>query len=172
MISGRSIGVGINMLLSKYFKFDPLTEICCMLDLNESTFVKCVKGDRNFILGKVFRPPSANISLFFDKLNYVLNYISNLQCGEINICGDFNINLLDIDNNHTCNFIELISSKSCLPVISRPIRIDERSATLIDNVFISNPIIYNSVCLLSTISDRHSFFFQTEIADIEFNTKS
>ena len=154
-----SRGGGISMFINKYFKCDPLTEICCMLDFIECSFVKCVKGDRKFILGTVYRPPSANMSLFFDKLNYILNYISNLNHGELIICGDFNINLLNIDDNHTCNFIELMSSNSCLPVISRPTRIDERSATLIDNVFISNPINYNSGCILSTISDHHPIFF-------------
>ena len=105
-------------------------------------------------LGRAYRPPSANISLFLDKLNYILNYIPNLQRSEINICRDFNINLLDIDNIN-----EMMSSNSCLPVISRPTRIDERSVTLMDNVFICNSINYHSDCLLSTISDHHPIFF-------------
>ena len=84
-----------------------------------------------------------------NKLNYLLNYISNLQHGEINICGYFNINLLDIENYLACNIIELMSSNSCLPIISRLTRIDERSANF----------NYNSGCLLSTISDHHQTFF-------------
>ena len=110
-------------------------------------------------LGRAYRPPSANISLFLDKLNYILNYIPNLQRSEINICRDFNINLLDIDNSHTCNINELMSSNSCSPVISRPTGIDDRSANLIDNVFISNPINYNAGCLLFTIPDHYPTFF-------------
>ena len=118
-----------------------------------------MKGYLNFILGTVHRPPSANLSLSIDILNYVLNYASNLQRGEIIVYGDFNINLLDIDNSHTCNINELMSSNSCSPVISRPTGIDDRSANLIDNVFISNPINYNAGCLLFTIPDHYPTFF-------------
>ena len=44
MRSEGSRGGGISMVISQYFKCDPLTEICCMLDFIGCTFVKCVKG--------------------------------------------------------------------------------------------------------------------------------
>ena len=81
--SEGSRGGGISMFIGKYFKCGPLTEICCTLDLIECSSVKCVKSDRNFILAIVYEPPSANISLFFDSLKYILNYIWKLQSGEI-----------------------------------------------------------------------------------------
>ena len=74
------------------------------------------------------------------------------------------------DNNHTCNFIELMSSNLCLPVISRPTGIDERSAILIDNVLTSNSINYNSGCSLSTISDHHPIFFMQKYVTLNLIT--
>lgn len=50
--------------------------------------------------------------------------------------GYFNIELLKLDLNDNSNsFINLIFSSSFYPTISKPTRITESTATLIDNIF-------------------------------------
>ena len=53
--------------------------------------------------------------------------------------GDFNINLLKSEENqHVNDFLNQMFSSSFYPLISRPTRITNRSATLIDNIFVNN----------------------------------
>ena len=50
--------------------------------------------------------------------------------------GDFNINLLNEDvHTLTNDFLNIMSSNSLYPSITKPTRITSNSATLIDNIF-------------------------------------
>ena len=54
---------------------------------------------------------------------------------NINLAGDYNLNLLKISNNELCNeFFDLITSHSLLPQITLPTRLSQTSGTLIDNI--------------------------------------
>ena len=53
------------------------------------------------------------------------------------ITGDFNANLINVDNHHpTETFLNNFISNSFLPYIHLPTRITYNSATLIDNIFV------------------------------------
>ena len=52
------------------------------------------------------------------------------------IMGDYNINLLNYDlHTATAEFTDMMYANSFVPLINRPTRITESSATLIDNIF-------------------------------------
>ena len=54
---------------------------------------------------------------------------------SINLAGDYNLNLLKINNDELCNgFFYLITSYSLLPQITLPTRLTQISGTLIDNI--------------------------------------
>lgn len=59
---------------------------------------------------------------------------------EIYICGDFNINLLKLNNNDNyLKFYNLLSSYGFLPLIIHPTRVVEnQEPSLIDNIFSNN----------------------------------
>ena len=68
--------------------------------------------------------------------------------------GDFNLNFLNISEHiPTSDFVELMFSYSFSPLINKPTRLTEISATLIDNIFCNsidkskcfNGIIYTDV---------------------------
>ena len=82
--------------------------------------------------------------------------------------GDFNLNLLNIDTHRpTDDFINMMFSNSLCPLISKPTRITNQTATLIDNIF-SNNVEPNAFL--------HGIFF-TDISDhlpifcIDFSSK-
>ena len=80
---------------------------------------------------------------------------------EIYICGDFNIDLLKIDDiNSYLEFYNLLSSYSLLPLIIHPTRVvDGQEPSLIDNIFsnnVSDEIISGNIYL--TISEHFSQF--------------
>ena len=53
--------------------------------------------------------------------------------------GDFNLDLLKIDENqYTKDFINQMFSSTFYPLISKPTRITNISATLIDNIFVND----------------------------------
>ena len=55
------------------------------------------------------------------------------------ICGDFNINLLNCDSHNDSNtFVETMYGLGLYPLINKPTRITEFSATVIDNIFTNN----------------------------------
>ena len=55
---------------------------------------------------------------------------------EIQIMGDLNINLLNhTSHNATSNFLNTLLTHSLIPLITRPTRITQKSATLLDHIF-------------------------------------
>ncbi len=68
--------------------------------------------------------------------------------------GDFNIDLLKSDNDRT-NWLNLIENFQFLQLISEPIRITDKTATLIDHMFTSTPERVRAVKLAKiSISDH------------------
>ena len=60
--------------------------------------------------------------------------------------GDFNINLLALDQHiPSSEFLELMYTLNFYPLINKPTRVGNSSATLIDNIFCNN--IQNHDCL-------------------------
>ena len=66
------------------------------------------------------------------------------------LCGDVNINLLNVDSdNKVVDLVDLINSHALLPVIYNLTSIIHHSATLIDNIFVSklNPSVSDNLCI-------------------------
>ena len=76
--------------------------------------------------------------------------------------GDYNINLLNVDSHSlTADFNDTMCSFGLVPLITRPTRVAENSATLIDNIFTNKGVSYDeSVCgiLVTDISDHYPIF--------------
>ena len=47
----------------------------------------------------IYRPTGANAILFIDKLSEPLSIISGNRYDEIILCGEFNLDILNYDNN-------------------------------------------------------------------------
>ena len=74
---------------------------------------------------------------------------------ELYVCGDYNIELLQYENNNdTQNFLTLFQSLSLLPVISKPTRITDTTATLIDHIYVANPYKVRPGIIVDDISDH------------------
>ena len=53
------------------------------------------------------------------------------------VAGDLNINLLN-DNNQIKNYTDMVYSHGCIPLITHPKRITEKSSTIIDHIYTNN----------------------------------
>ena len=107
----------------------------------ESVFLEIVKeGRKNEIMGCVYRHPTMTIDDFNE--NFFSDFIHKLSNeNKVSyLCGDFNIDLLQIETNDSINnFYNSLTSNLFVPHITLPTRITSHSQTLIDNIFSNDP---------------------------------
>ena len=144
-------------------KFDSFerTDIKIQNDSYESTWVEITnKLSRNIVVASIYRHPRYNLSEFISYLEKCLNTLTK-ENKEIYLCGDFNIDLLQIEtNNHNQQFYNMLCSYGFLPKIIQPTRVTENTSSLINNIFSNNNIIdeTKSGNILLTLSEHFSQF--------------
>ena len=122
----------------------------------ESIFIEVKSKTRNLIIGEVYRIPGSNEKEFVTDYEEIVNKI-NLENKEIIIGTDQNLDYLKISQHATtAKFLDVNLSAGLLPTIVKPTRVTHTSATLIDNIYVSNFLSNNSksCILLSDISDH------------------
>ena len=87
-------------------------------------------------------------------------YFDNTLDKPIYVMGDFNIDVLKSDTcNFSHNFLLTLQSYSFVPIIDKPTRVYNNSATLIDNIFVNRVEgKLSSGNIVSDISDHYSQF--------------
>ena len=138
-------------------------ELTCLLSANLLSLcslkfrIMYLEWEKNIIVGVIYRPPGTVVN----ECNILVNEILSKIQMEGKICylmGDYNINLFNYDvHSPTAELVDLMYSHSFVPLINRPTRITNQSATLIDNIFTNN---YLNLCqcmeavLVTDISDH------------------
>ena len=102
----------------------------------------------------VYRPPNSDIEQFTEILNNILSQISYLPCY---IMGDYNPDLLKHEchnpNEHFCN---TMYSNSLIPLIYKPTRETDSTATLIDNIFTNHYDVNDQLCQGIFLMDKNN----------------
>ena len=110
----------------------------------------------------VYRPPRNNdsnrvISNFLSEYSILVDQLSK-SANECAIAGDFNINLLQLNERDIFNeYFDLMVGCGFFPHITLPTRFSKRSCTLIDQIFVKeklNESSGTSVILFSNLSDH------------------
>ena len=112
----------------------------------------------SIVIINVYRKPGSNLETFCEKIESILCGAKSAK--TIFVCGDFNIDLLKFDNHsNTKRFLDTMYSLGLYPLIDKPIRITDISATLIDNIF-TNELRHHltSGILINDISDHLPIF--------------
>lgn len=157
---GRRAG-GVGVYMSDVFKSKRLDNLCFCLDFIECLIIECSRDNRKFIVASIYRPPSSSVELFIDKLGFILSVISGSGYSERYICGDFNLDLINCDNNgEVADFLNLMHSFYLFPLITKTTRNDDtnNSFTLLDNIFVGSPVEYISGIIKSDLSDHYPIF--------------
>ena len=141
---GGGLAVYINKRVCAHDSFENFE-----LDLDPSNLngefqfikIKQVKNSRNtVIIVNAYRSPSRHPESFSTLLDSVFHKLNRHSSKHILMVGDLNIDLIKHDSNiNAQNLIDTASNYGFLQLISRPTRITEHSATLIDHVY-SNKI--------------------------------
>ena len=115
---------------------------------------------KSFIVGTFYRSQKADASNFIEHFSETLSNINHIKNNEIIVCGDFNFDLLKLDTcNISLDFFNAISSCFLIPMITKPTRVTESTATLLDNIFVKEPSSYLSGILESSITDHNPVFY-------------
>ena len=137
----------------------------------ESIWVKIeISKGKYKIIGNVYRPNSAPLA---DLGRAIANHkciIESLKTNQIykncdiQVLSDFNVNLLNFAQHDLTNtYLESMFSLGLLPVITRPTRIHQTSATLIDHIFLNNKQKgYIAGIIISSLSDHFPTFYIEE----------
>ena len=123
----------------------------------ESVFTELLLSNKpSQIIGTIYKHPSMNASTFTNgHLKNMLNAI-HYENKITLLTVDFNVNLINYDKKRgTYNFFELLFNQNFTPQITLPTRVNEKSATLIDNIFVNNPS-FKYLCgnITTSISDH------------------
>ena len=146
----------------------------------ETTYIEIQsKNKKKIIVGSLYQPPNISAEQLHHHLSETIPKVKSEDRDKQLILG-MDHNLLK-SNSHsaTKNFLDMLINNGLLPTITQPTRITQQSATLIDNIFISEVFQCNfdSAILIHDMSDHLptlALMKQTKITDknpIEFNSR-
>ena len=152
-------GGGVSIFIKNNISSKLIESCSVSLPFIESLFFEIKHRNKKIIIASIYKPPNGNNNLFIDKVMEFIHSCNINSLDDFILCGDFNFNLLDLENNNTAmRFLTSTNSFSLHPLISKPTRITETSATLIDNIFMRNPIDFTAGLLNFDISDHLPIF--------------
>ena len=128
-------------------------------------------------MGNIYRQPRKlrkQTKQFINEFTSLVQDLDNTNL-KIVLAGDYNLNLLKINENEICcEFVDLLTSQSLFLHITLPTRLTNGGGTLIDNVFckMNKSIKKNTAgILLNQLSDHLPCFTLLE-TDIAHNSKT
>ena len=158
-------GGGVGIFVHDHMNYSERNDLSVFNEYCESLFIEVDRTnmikEKNIVIGVIYRPPNTDIPHFIDIMKDTLDKIKN----ENKICylvGDYNINLINIESHSlTSEFNDVMYSGGFIPLITRPTRVTQTSATLIDNIY-SNQILDRDHSLngimMTDVSDHYPIF--------------
>ena len=117
------------------------------------------KKQKNVVIGCIYRHPSQNRECFYQAIKSKLEMLNNEGC-EVYITGDINIDFFRYNtDNQISEYLDMLLSLGYLPIITKPTRITDHSATLIDHIYTNVPqkVVESGICLAG-ITDHLPIF--------------
>ena len=156
---------GLAIYINEKFNFSTI-DLNINSQIWEGQFIEIenIESNKSLILGNVYRPPNNTNTLYQSFTNEFIPILENLQRSnrETIIAGDFNIDLLKINNNATLgNYFNSVVAQSFFPQITLPTRFSDHNCTLIDNFLCKLKRSYlpsASGILVNRISDHLPYF--------------
>ena len=139
-------GGGVLIFIHKRLNCNLRNDLCVSDKDKEILTIEISReNDKNTLLSCCYRPPnddSENLSTFLQN-SIIEKSVSENKIGYM--IGDFNMNCLKYhENAKTKYFYDNTFEKGAIPIVNRPTRISEHSASLIDNI-LTTDIFNNSL---------------------------
>ena len=115
----------------------------------------------NVVIAVVYRMPDSSVDVFNERITDIMNVMQK-ENKMVYVMSDLNIDFLKSDVHKSTNsLLDVLYSYNVFPVITKPTRVTETSATLIDHILTNNFDINASHIqgiLYSSISDHYVIF--------------
>ena len=135
---------GVGIMINKNLRSRARPDLHIETEILEHVIVELKTDKRNLLIVGGYRPPNTNVRKFLTEYNSLIKKLKKEKDHEIMIGIDHNLDLLKTHQHPPTNeFLELNLKRNLLPAISKPTRITTRSATLIDNIFLSTKLQSN-----------------------------
>lgn len=133
--SRNAHGGGVAIYISNEFTSSVLNPLTFSEPFIESIGVEALIRNKRNVFVCIYRPPSGNFNSFHETMSDILTTVHEKIYQNIYIFGDFNLDLLKGNNHNVQEFVNIMSSFSLFPFITRPTRVTHTSATLIDHIW-------------------------------------
>ncbi len=101
----------------------------------ESIFIETTSNEKQAIIGEIYRIPNTNQDMSLNRYNDILVKLQK-DNKQVIIGTDQNFDYLKAnDDEASANLLNVIIGSGYLPLITKPTRITQSSATLIDNIY-------------------------------------
>ena len=126
----------------------------------DDIWITLESNNKKILVGCIYRHPKAasGIPHFTENLNILMKNIKDNTTAII--AGDFNIDLINTDNNHVEQYTNTILQNSFIPCITIPTRVTDHSASIIDHILLKTPkkLIHTKVSAGNLITDISDHF--------------
>ena len=103
--------------------------------------LELINGDK-IVVGSIYRPPNTDALLYNTEYGNMLCSLKKQNAKSIILGMDHNMDLLHCDKHQkTEDFVQINLDHLMFPTITRPTRITKSTATLIDNIIITQKLL-------------------------------
>ena len=160
-------GGGVGFLINKKLKSRNLPTLQLKDEIVESLFVEIKGNHHNMLMGAIYRPPNTPVGSFLDSYSEMC---SNLHKHKHVIIGlDHNLDLLkSTRHSQMQQFLEIMLEANLIPTITKPTRVTNTSATLIDNILIKSDLheTHQNNVIINNISDHYPSILAIDNPDV------
>ena len=155
------LGGGVSVLVKQKLRLRERSDLVVATNLFEYNVVELKTNTNNILIVSGYRPPNSNTRKFMQEYKTVLAKLKELKHHELIVRMDHNFDLLKSTSNSTTSmFLNLNVDRDLTPCITKPTRVTNKTATLIDNILISTKLQYNYTPFVITddLSDHYPRF--------------
>ena len=151
-------GGGVGILISNKLRYTEFTDLSSNMKENETVSVEIIlKSGKRCIVSSMYRAPNTTPSAFQGCYESIIFAMKKKNPHSIIVGLDHNLDFLkSTKHSGTTDFIHSNLDMGMFPTITKPTRITKSSATLIDNIIISENLCgsYHSNVLINDMSDH------------------
>ena len=150
-------GTGVALYIHNSLNFTPFHDLNKCTPHFESFFVNAMAGPTKITIGVTYNPPSGEDKQYLTELMHLLE-----KCPKENLylLGDFNFDLLTLNDGDSKKFEEIMQSYGLFPLISKTTHLRPGCrGTCIDNILTTEPLNANATGIVEQSVSHHSSIF-------------
>ena len=164
-------GHGVSVYIRSIYESTIIDRYTICKEYLECIFIDVTFGINSYIIGVVYRPPNSNVNSFTEEFFNMVNSIKSKFKKPLYLMGDYNLDLLKYDENkYVCEFLDMFFSYGFIPLINRPTRVTEKTATIIDHIYTNNYDVESKLHQGILITDTSDHFAIFHILQDELNS--